>query len=268
MQKRDISPDLLYYGFQEETMKNALWLLLALSIGLLPLGVTADDVTPPTVTWNAPRENSCWQIDVSHPDLGLVVSAEDASGVKQGQIWMKAGRHGLAADFRDWPSLWGHTFARDGAAPPSVRETILIPMRGRAEGVYTFIAEFADMARHNVRQRVLHVSIDSAAPDVAITSPAAGNAVCRDRNLTVRVAASDSGCGIGQVQLYLNEVTSTTPVSVDSTRPYQLTVPKALLGVDSLRIIVKAIDNSGRSSQAEVTVRPILYCLMRGTIRR
>jgi hypothetical protein len=139
---------------------------------------------------------------------------------------------------------------------------------GFDEGMYTFIAEFADMAAHNMRQQVLHVSIDAALPIVAITSPTNGKVVCRDRNLAIAVSARDSGCGIAQVQLYLNEVTSTTPVSVDTTSPFQLTVPKELLRVDSLRIIVRAIDRSGRSSLAEITVRPILYCLMGGTVRR
>jgi hypothetical protein len=249
-------------------MGKIIWLALALLIVLLPRGVGADDFMPPTVTWNAPGEGSCWQIDAAHPDLGLVVSAEDPSGIKQGQIWMKAGRYDLSADFRDWPSLWGHTYARDGAAPPAVRETILAPMLGRSEGIYTFIAEFADMAHHNLRQRLLHVSVDFTPPTLAIASPADGSVVCRDRNLQVNVTAGDGGCGISQVQLYLGAVTAATPAAVDASAPYQLVVPKALLAVDSLRIIVKAIDRSGRSSQAEITVRPTRICLMRGAIRR
>jgi hypothetical protein len=115
---------------------------------------------------------------------------------------------------------------------------------------------------------VLHVSIDFTPPAVSITSPRAGAVVCRDRNLTVSVSASDSGCGIAQVQLYLNAVTSTTPVSIDTSPPFQLTVLKELLRGDPLRIIVRAIDRSGRSTDAGVSVRPILSCLMRGTVRR
>jgi len=249
-------------------MKKTPCLSLALFVLLLPLAVLADDVTPPTVTWNAPGEGTCWQIDATHPELGLVISAEDPSGVKQGQIWRKKGRYGLTADFRSWPSLWGHTYARDGVAPPAVRETLLFRMMGFEEGVYTYIAEFADMAAHNSRRALLHVSIDFAPPTVAITAPTAGKVVCRDRNLAIDVSASDSGCGIAQLQLYLNEVTSTTPVSVDTSRPYQLTVPKELLRGDPLRIIVRAIDRAGRSSLAEVSVRPILYCLMGGTVHR
>jgi hypothetical protein len=249
-------------------MKKLSCLALALLMGLLSLAVRADDVTPPTVTWNAPGEGTCWQIDAAHPELGVVISAEDPSGVKQGQIWRKKGRYELTADFRSWPSLWGRTYARDGVAPPSVRETLLFRMLGFEEGMYTYIAEFADMARHNVKQKVLHVAIDFTPPTVAITSPRAGAVVCRDRDLVVDVTASDSGCGVGQVQLYLNEVTSTTPVAADTTPPYKLTVPKDLLRGDPLLVIVRAIDRSGRSAQAEVSVRPILYCLMRGTIRR
>lgn len=139
---------------------------------------------------------------------------------------------------------------------------------GFEEGEYTFVAEFADMARHNRRWAFLHVSIDFAAPTVSIASPRAGAVVCRDRDLVMDVAAADSGCGIHQVQLYLNEVTSTTPAAVDTTVPYRLTVPKALLRGDPLRLIVRAVDRAGRSSQAEVSVRPILTCLMRGTIKR
>ncbi len=247
-------------------MKKTLWLSLALLISLLPLGVAAvdpPDFTGPVVTWNAPGDGSCWQIDAAHPDLGLVFSAEDPSGVKQGTMWMKAGHWG-SAGCREWPRVWGHTYAHDGSAPPSVRETFMLPMMGRSEGEYTFVVEFADMARHNLSWKVLHVSIDFAAPMVAITAPAAGN-VCRDRNLAVKVTASDSGCGIGQVQLYLNAVTATTPLAVDTTSPYQLIIPKALLVGDSLRIIVRAIDKSGRSSQAEVTVRPTLICVARAT---
>lgn len=249
-------------------MKRTIGFSLALLIFMLPLAVLADDVTPPTVTWNAPGEGTCWQIDASHPELGLVISAEDPSGVKQGQIWRKKGRYGLTADFRSWPSLWGRTYARDGAAPESVRETLLFRMLGFEEGVYTYIAEFADMAAHNSRRALLHVSIDFSPPTVSITSPRTGAVVCRDRDLNVGVSASDSGCGIHQVQLYLNAVTSTTPVAVDTTRPYQLTVPKERLRGDPLRIIVRAIDRAGRFTDAEISVRPILYCLMRSTVRR
>lgn len=236
--------------------------------GLLALAAHADDLTPPTVTWNAPGEGTCWQIDAAHPELGVVISAEDPSGVKQGQIWRKKGHYDLSADFRSWPSLWGHTYARDGAAPPAVRETLLFAMMGFEEGEYTFIAEFADDAHHNMRQAVLHASIDFTPPTVAITSPRDGASVCRDRGLAVEVSAGDSGCGIHQVQLYLNAVTSTTPVAVDTTSPYRLTVPKELLRGDPLRIIVRAIDRSGRSSQAEINVRPNRICLMRAPARR
>ena len=86
----------------------------------------------------------------------------------------------------------------------------MIPMLGFDEGEYTFIAEFADMAAHNARRQVLHVSIDHAPPSVSITSPAAGSTVCRDKNLAIAVSAEDGGCGVAQVQLYLNEVTPTT----------------------------------------------------------
>ena len=248
-------------------MKRTIGFALSLLI-FLPLAVRSGDLTAPIITWNAPGEGTCWQIDAAHPELGIVISAEDPSGVKQGQIWRKKGHYGLGSDFRSWPSLWGRTYARDGVAPTSVRETLLFRMLGFEEGEYTFIAEFADMAAHNSRRALLHVSIDFAAPTVSITSPRAGAVVCRDRDLTVSVSASDSGCGIHQVQLYLNAVTSTTPVSVDTSRPYQLTVPKELLRGDPLRIIVRAIDRSGRFADAEVSVRPILYCLMRGTVRR
>jgi len=249
-------------------MKKTPCFSLALLALFLPLALAAADATPPTVTWNAPGEGTCWQIDAAHPELGLVVSAEDPSGVKQGQIWMKKGRFDVTADFRAWPSLWGHTYARDGVAPPSVRETLMIPMLGFEEGSYTLIAEFADMAAHNIRWRVLHVSIDHDPPAVSILSPAAGSSVCRDRNLVLAVSARDGGCGVSQVQLYLNEVTATTPVAVTTTRPFQLTVPKELLRGDPLRIIVRAIDRSGRSSLAEITVRPILFCVAGGTMRR
>jgi len=249
-------------------MKKTLWLTLALLIGLLPPCAVAQDspdYTGPIVTWNAPREGSCWQIDAREPNLGLEFSAEDDSGIKQGIMWMKAGHHALTSDFSTWSRIWGHTYASGETAPPALREIVMVPMMGRAEGEYTFIIEFADMAHHNTTAKVLHTSVDFAAPTVAITSPVAGRVVCRDRNLYVKATASDSGCGIASLQLYLNEVTPTTPVAVDTSSPYQLVVPKALLHVDSLRILVKAIDKAGRSSLAEVTVRPTLICLVRGT---
>ncbi len=246
---------------------NKLACLALLSLLFSPV-VRGGDLAAPIITWNAPGEGTCWQIDAAHPELGIVISAEDPSGVKQGQIWRKKGHHEPGVDFRAWPSLWGRTYARDGSAPESVRETLLFRMLGFEEGEYTFVAEFADMARHNRRWAFLHVSIDFAAPTVSIASPRAGAVVCRDRDLVMDVAAADSGCGIHQVQLYLNEVTSTTPAAVDTTVPYRLTVPKALLRGDPLRLIVRAVDRAGRSSQAEVSVRPILTCLMRGTIKR
>lgn len=241
---------------------------LALLVGLLAMSVYADDFTPPTVTWNAPGEGTCWQIDAAHPELGVVISAEDSSGVKQGQIWRQKGHFGLSADFRSWPSLWGHTYASGGAAPDSVRETLLFRMLGFEEGEYTYIAEFADMAHNNLRRAVLHVSIDFSPPTVSIESPRDGVSVCRDRDLVVEASADDGGCGIHQVQLYLNAVTSTTPVAVCTASPFRLTVPKELLSGDPLRIIVRAIDRAGRSSQAEIGVRPTRICLMRAPARR
>jgi len=239
-------------------MKKTLRFAFALLIGLLPLGAT-----DPTVTWNSPGEGSCRQIDAAQPNLELSVSAADPGGIKQGIMWMKAGHLDWTSDRGTWMQIWGHTYAHDGVGPTSVNETITVRMLGRAVGEYSFIVEFADMASHDTGTKLLHVSIDSTAPTVAVTSPLTGRAVCRDKNLSVNVAASDAGCGIGQVQLYLNEVTPTTPVSVDTLPPYLLIVPKEMLAVDSLRIIVKAIDKSGRSSLAEVTVRPTMICLMR-----
>ncbi|HUU06416.1 MAG TPA: Ig-like domain-containing protein [Patescibacteria group bacterium] len=248
-------------------MKKTSWLSVALLVLLLPslpgMAQTPLDLQGPIVTWNNPGENTCWQIDRRHPDLGLVVSAEDPSGVKQGTMWMKAGHHTFTRDRSTWSRIWGRTYVRDGSAPASVRETIMIPMLGRAEGEYSFIVEFADMARHNTRYAVRHISVDFSAPTVAITSPADGRIVCRDKNLYVDVSAADSGCGIHAVQLYLNAVTSTTPVAVDASVPYQLVIPKERFSGDSLRIIVQAIDKAGRSSQAEITVRPTRICLVR-----
>ena len=179
---------------------------------------------------------------------------------------MKKGRFGLTADFRDWPSLWGHTYARDGVAPPSVRESLLFPFMGFDEGCTPSLPSSPIWRATTCASRCFTSPSTRRRPVSHLAHRR--QVVCRDRNLAIAVSASDSGCGIAQVQLYLNEVTSTTPVSVDTTRPFQLTVPKELLHVDSLRIIVRAIDRAGRSSLAEITVRPILYCLMGGTVRR
>lgn len=247
-------------------MKKSAWLAIGLLLALLPVVVSGDDRSGPIVTWNAPAEGSCWQIGGREVNLGLEFSAEDDSGVKQGVIWMKAGHHGLTSDRSSWSRIWGHTYASGSSAPPSLREIIMVRMAGRSEGEYTFLAEFADMAHHNTTAKVLHVAVDFTSPTVAITSPANGRVVCRDLPLKVKVDAGDgSGCGVSHVQLFLQGATAATPYAVDSTPPYEFTVAKANLAVDSLRLTAKAIDRSGRSSQAEITVKPTLICVARAT---
>ena len=248
-------------------MKKALFLQLALLIGLLPLFIRADDLAGPTISWANPGNNSCRPIDHSQPNLDINVGAEDPSGVKQGVLWMKEGHHAWTSDRSSWMRIWGYTYAHDGSAPTTVSETITIRMEGRTETEYTFLIEFADMARHNTSTVLRYVSIDHDPPTVAITSPSDGHVVCRDMSLKVKVDASDpaSGCGVGSVQLYLQGATAATPFAVDTAPPYEFTVPKANLAVATLRLTVKVIDRSGRSSQAEITVKPTRICIIRAT---
>ena len=247
-----------------KTLLRGLWFVIAagaLTGFFFPGRAFPDDLRGPDVRWDRPAEGSCWAIDAANPTLGFSVTAEDPSGVKQGTVWMKEGHHGWTSDLSSWSRVWGATFVSGVSAPPVVNQIVSIRMLGRGEGEYTLAAEFADMAHHNLGHAILHVSVDFAAPVVTITHPIEGRAVCKDMNLRVDVTVTDTGCGTS-VYLYLDAVTSATPLAADASSPYQLTIPKEYFRNPTHRIIVKAVDRAGRSSTAEMTIRPILICRM------
>ena len=91
----------------------------------------------------------------------------------------------------------------------------------------TLMAEYQDMARPNTSRSFLHFFTDTSSPTLMITSPRENGVICKDRNLLVKISASDPGCGIRKVSLFFDRVTKGGFVGSDTSSPYEIIVPKA-----------------------------------------
>jgi hypothetical protein len=224
------------------------------------------DFRGPDIRVDAPREGSCWKISAAEPHLGFSIIAEDPSGVKQMQVWMKSGHHTSTGGISTWSSMYGWTYASGGSAPEFINEHISIRMGGRPDGEYTLRIEAADMARHNKRWIFFHFFKDNGSPVVNIVQPTNNKTICKDFDLKVEINATDAACGIKRVSAYLDRVIlgrtkAKSPfIGTDTTAPYSITVPHERFTRDSHTIIVIAYDQAGNKTQTSVVVRPTRIC--------
>jgi hypothetical protein len=220
------------------------------------------DLSGPDIRFDAPREGSCWRVTSTSPYLGFRVTAEDPSGVKQMQVWMKEGHHTSTGDISTWMRIQGWTYARDDHAPDNISQSFSIRMLGRPEGEYTLKVEAADMARHNRRWIYFHFSVDNTPPVVRITKPSNNAAICKDFNLNVEISASDVPCGVKKVYVYIDRVSKNTYCGSDNLAPYKVTIPKERFTSSSHKIVALTHDKAGNVTRTEITVKPILICKM------
>ncbi len=226
------------------------------------------DLTGPEIRWMGPTENMCLKIDATTHSIGVRVDAEDDDGVKQGIIWLKKGYHDRIDGYDSWSQIWGRTFATETSAPPVISYSFMLRMAGRGEGAFTLMAEYRDMTAPLPRRSYLHFYIDTSSPTVMITSPLNNSVLCKDKNLLVKISASDPGCGIKNVALFFDRVTKGGFIGRDSTAPYEILVPKSRFTKDVHKIYAIAYDKAGKNTKVSIVIKPTRICLMRMSIKR
>jgi hypothetical protein len=229
----------------------------------------ASDFSGPTIRVEAPPEGSCWKVSAVDPYLGFSITAEDPSGVKQMQVWMKSGHHDRTGAIGSWSSMDGWNYTSDGPAPEVINQHFAIRMGGRPDGEYTLRIEAADVARHNKRVVFFHFFKDNGSPVVSIINPTNNKTICKDFDLTVEINASDAACGIKRVSAYLDRIVrfrktkaKTSFIGSDSTVPFRITVPHEKFTRERHTIYVVAYDHAGNQTQASVVVKPTRICRM------
>lgn len=227
------------------------------------------DLTGPEIRWMGPTENMCLKINASTHSIGVRVDAEDDDGVKQGIIWLKKGHHTRKGDVGTWSRIWGRTFATATSAPTVASYHFMLRMAGRGEGEFTLMAEYSDMARHNTSRSFVHFFTDTSNPTIMITSPLDNSTLCKDKNLLVKVSASDPGCGIKSVSLYFDRrIGRRSLIGRDTSYPYEFTVPKTRFTAKVHKLIAIAHDKAGKSTRVSIVIKPTRICLMRMSIKR
>ena len=244
--------------------------ILIIVAGFIMSGIVfADgDWAGPQIRWMGPSENMCLKIDASHPSIGIRVDAEDETGVKQGTIWLKRGHHTSVGGIGSWTRIWGRTFATATYAPPVVSNNFMVRMLGRGQGEFTLLAEYLDVARPNKSKSFLHFSTDTSSPNITFTSPLNNSILCKDKNLLVKINAYDLGCGLKKVSLFFDRVTKGGFVGSDTSRPFEIIVPKARFTAKVHKLYAIAYDNAGKSTRVSITIKPTRICLMRMNIKR
>ena len=226
------------------------------------------DLTGPEIRWMGPTENMCLKISASSPSIGVRVDAEDDDGVKQGIIWLKKGHHTRINGYETWSRIWGRTFATGTSAPPLASYHFMLSMAGRGEGEFTLMAEYRDMTAPLPRRSYLHFFIDTSSPTVMITSPLNNKVICKDRSLLVKITASDPGCGIKNVALFIDRFVKGGFIGRDSTSPYEIIVPKTRFTGKVHTLYAIAYDKAGKSTKVSIVIKPTRICLMRMTIKK
>ena len=226
------------------------------------------DLTGPDIRWFGPFENKCYKISASNPHLDVRIDVEDESGIKQGIVWMKKGHHTVISDLGTWTRIWGRTFATGTSGPLAFSYTFSIRMLGRGEGEFTLFTEYQDTAWPSTSHSFVHFFTDTSSPTVRITSPADNSIICKDKNLRIKISASDSGCGIKNVSLFFdNRIAKGSLIGRDTSYPYEFTVPKTRFTAKEHKLYAIAYDKAGRSTRVSITIKPTRICLMMRVVK-
>ena len=131
-------------------------------------------------------------------------------------------------------------YTLDGSDPTTTSTTYSAPFTLTDTATVKFRTWDSTGAAETVKTQA--IKIDAVAPTVSITSPAAGANIQGD--VTIDVAATDTGSGISDAELYLDGDWK----AYTATAPYKFTLPASELGLGSHRIKVMAYDNLGNSA--------------------
>ncbi|WP_224249512.1 Ig-like domain-containing protein [Hyalangium gracile] len=187
------------------------------------VGVTVDN-THPTVAISAPAQSALVRGTVQ-----ASATASDASGVAKVEFYVN-----------------GTLIDTDTTSPYSVSWNTTTS----ANGSVTLTARAYDMAGNHTQSASRTVTVDNAAPTVAITSPANGASL--SWSATIQASASDN-VGITQVVFYDNGAV----LGTDTTAPYSMSWNLLLETRGGHTLTVKAYDAAGNvttSAPISVTV--------------
>lgn len=115
-------------------------------------------------------------------------------------------------------------------------------------GTHTLFAVATDLAGNTRTSTVVNVTIDNAAPTVAITSPANGATVQRNSNVNINANASDN-VGVVKVEFYVGTTLRCTVTSAPYTCAWQVPNQKTTF---SLR--ATAYDVAGKTTSHTINV--------------
>ena len=237
-----------------------LLLMGILFIGFAVVGLA--DTTGPEVRWIGPSEGMVVTATVTEPEIGVALEAEDPDGIKQGVMWMVPGHADRGVGVTGtWSRIWGQTFIRDGVAPPAASAHFMVRMLGRAEGEYTLkviVHDNGALSRGTLSFR--HFIYDRTPPVVRFMNLTNNQHTCKDKNLLVKVTATDAGAGIRQVTLDEGSFAKGRYFGVKRAEPFDFIIDKKYLTRSPMTLRAIATDKAGKKTTARISIQPTRIC--------
>jgi peptidoglycan/xylan/chitin deacetylase (PgdA/CDA1 family) len=144
-------------------------------------------------------------------------------------------------------------YTTDGSTPTSSSQLYTGPFQVTATSSVKFFS--VDQAGHAESVKSQLISIDGAAPAVALTSPADGSSFRQGAKITVSATATDVGTGPGSpsgvagVAFYLD---GTTKLATVTTSPYQFRWNTRSVSKGAHKLTAVATDKAGNSATSAV----------------
>lgn len=226
-----------------------------LSIGMQS-GISKDH----RLEFKNPRDGSCFTVTSSNPYIMVKIVAEFKTGIKQGIIYLRKGRHVFrVGEEALWSRIWGHSY------PPgtsSIDEYFRLRMLGRGEGEFTLAAKFTGRLPEGTspyRTTDFYArsvfTMDYTNPTVIITSPENESVIYFKGNpyIKVKVRANDTGCGIREIKLFLDSMTN--QIAAVGGNASEIMVMENMLPAGRHQLYAVAIDKAGNRAATWVTVQ-------------